>query len=249
MVCFPRLRTVAHPLTLSLSKGVSGTRAPSAAIVLPAQAGEPRPCLPGESRGVSPLARGLGDVPPVIKKLPRAGGGAQPTSQCRPKSPPGPCPCLVSLCRFRAIFRRGSRPPFGPRPRRYDLSPFFDRFNTPQRGLRTTVRSVPGRYDLSPFVDLSVAPQSQAAPASSRHRPPGKNAQHNSKQVKSPFDQGIGGECYRASSRKGRRPAGWPLGWRVAPSVGMIDPASESRPARAAEVTYCVSLSTLPLAP
>ncbi len=27
MVSFPRLRTVAHPLTLSLSKGVSGTQA------------------------------------------------------------------------------------------------------------------------------------------------------------------------------------------------------------------------------
>ena len=130
MVCSPRLRTVAHPLTPFDRLRVSGTRAHSAAIVLPAQAGEPRPCLPGESRGVSPLARGLGDVPPVIKKLPRAGGGAQPTSQCRPKSPPGPCPCLVSLCRFRAIFRRGPRPTFGPRP---TYSP-FSTVSTPPSG-------------------------------------------------------------------------------------------------------------------
>ena len=81
---------------------------------------------------------------------------------------------LVSLCRFRAIFRPGPRPTFGPRPAGYDLSPFSDRFNTPQRGPRPLIRSVPGRYDLSPFVDLSIAPQIQAAPASSRHRPPGK---------------------------------------------------------------------------
>ena len=98
----------------------------------------------------------------------------------RPNPPPGPNPQakaagrLVSLCRFPAIFRPGPRPPFGPRPARYDLSPFFDRFNTPQRGPRPLIRSVPGRYDLSPFVDLSVAPQFQAAPASSRHRPAGK---------------------------------------------------------------------------
>ena len=81
---------------------------------------------------------------------------------------------LVSLCRFRAIFHPARRPTFGPRPARYDLSPFFDRFNTPQRGRPTTDRSVPGRYDLSPFVDLSVAPQTQAGPRSSRHRPPEK---------------------------------------------------------------------------
>ena len=151
---------------------------------------------------------------------PHAPDRATPPAQVPPKPQPdvqaeggpftgaaGRLPCLVSLCRFRAIFDGDPRPSFGLRPGRYDLFPFFDRFNTPQRGPRTTVRSVPGRYDLSPFVDLSVAPQSQAAPASSRHRPPGKNAQHNSKQVKSPFDQGIRGECYRASSRKGRRPA------------------------------------------
>ena len=87
-------------------------------------------------------------------------------------------PCLVSLCRFPAIFRPSPRPPFGPRPARYDLSPFSDRFNTPQQGPRPLIRSMPGRYDLSPFVDLSVAPQSQAAPRPSRHGAAGKSATH-----------------------------------------------------------------------
>ena len=64
----------------------------------------------------------------------------------RPNPPPGPNPQakaagrLVSLCRFPAIFRRGPRPPFGSRPARYDLSPFFDRFNTPQRGPRPLIQ-------------------------------------------------------------------------------------------------------------
>ena len=40
-------------------------------------------------------------------------------------------PCLVSLCRLRAIFHPGPRPPFGSRLRRYVLFPFSDRFNTP----------------------------------------------------------------------------------------------------------------------
>ena len=35
----------------------------------------------GESRGDTPLARGLGDVPPITQKRPRAGGWAQPTSR------------------------------------------------------------------------------------------------------------------------------------------------------------------------
>ena len=131
---------------------------------------------PISRRSPTPNAEGAGPALPC----PKGGSpqGAVPLQ--RPNLPPGPNPQakaagrLVSLCRFRAISRPGPRPTFGPRPRRYDLSPFFDRFNTPQRGPRPLIRSVPGRYDSSPFVDLSVAPQSQAAPASSRHRPPGK---------------------------------------------------------------------------
>ena len=113
---------------------------------------------------------------------------------------------LVSLCRFRAIFHRGPRPPFGSRLGRYDLSPFVDVSDAPQRGRPTTDRPVPGSYGSSPFVHLSVAAQPQAAPRPSRHRGAGKNATDNSKQLKPPFDQGIGGECYRASPRKGPTP-------------------------------------------
>ena len=86
-------------------------------------------------------------------------------------------PCrllLVSLCRFPTIFHRGRRPPFGPRPGRYELFPFVDSFDALQRGRRITLRPVPGRYDLFPFVDLSGAPQTQAAPASSTPAPAGK---------------------------------------------------------------------------
>ena len=149
----------------------------------------------GESRGGHPplsgaASRSGGCAPSYEKKPPRAGGWAQPTSQCRPKVSPWRLPLhppgrLVSLCRFRAIFRRDPRPSFGPRPARYDLFPFFDRFNTPQRGPRPLIRPMPGRYDLSPFVDLSIAPQSQAAPRPSRHGPDGKLRAHHSAQIKS----------------------------------------------------------------
>ena len=97
------------------------------------------------------------------------------------------CPArlqLVSLCRFLPIFHPGRRPPFGPRPRRYDLFLFVDFSDAPQRGRPTTVRPVPGRYDLSPFVDLSSAAQTQAAPRPSRHGGAGKNACHYSIQIK-----------------------------------------------------------------
>ncbi len=87
------------------------------------------------------------------------------------------CPAFVSLCRFRAILHRGPRPSFGPRLGRYDLFPFFDRFNTPQRGPRPLIHPVPGRYDSSPFVDLSAAPQSQAARRPSKQRQPEKRVQ------------------------------------------------------------------------
>ena len=49
------------------------THTTPAAIVLPAQAGTSPP-VKGESRGDAPLARGLGDVPPITQKRPRAGG-------------------------------------------------------------------------------------------------------------------------------------------------------------------------------
>ncbi len=61
-------------------------------------------------RGSPLLARGLGDVPPVIKKPPgrgRAGearaavppgGWAQPTSQCRPNPPPAAARCACRAC-------------------------------------------------------------------------------------------------------------------------------------------------------
>ena len=154
-------------------------------------------------RGKPPLSRAAsrsgGCAPSYEKPLGRGraggaraalppGGWAQPTSQCRPKSP---LPLQAEGYRARpaAVLLAGTCFPlsisghFSPRPSahvrrarpaRYDLSPFFDRFNTPQRGRPTTDRSVPGRYDLSPFVDLSVAPQTQAGPRSSRHRPPEK---------------------------------------------------------------------------
>ncbi len=101
-----------------------------------------------------------------------AGRGTSPFLPPNPPPSPSPqakaagrlrvqgLPCLVSLCRFRAIFHRGPRPPFGSRLGRYDLFPFVDFSDTLQRGRQAPDRPVPGKYDLSPFVDLSVAPQS-----------------------------------------------------------------------------------------
>ena len=43
--------------------------------------------------------------------------------------------CLVCLCRNRTFSRRGPRPTYGPRPRRYDLSAFFGLFNPSNRPL------------------------------------------------------------------------------------------------------------------
>ena len=168
---------------------------------------------PGESRGGFPLWQGVWGMCPHFQKTSEGWvGGPNQRRHADPSLPPplgaGLALRLVSLCRFLAILHRGPRPPFGPRPGRYDLSPFVDFSHALQRGPRPPVRPVPGSYDLSPFVHLSVAPQTQAAPRPSRHRPAGKNAQHNSKQVKPPFDQGIGGECYRASPRKGPTPCG-----------------------------------------
>ena len=154
------------------------------------------PVRGGVQRGSPLLARGLGDVPPVIKNLRGGAGRGKLGRQCRRVGGPNqrrnadpslPLPPqgvgaglalhLVSLCRFRAILHRGPRPSFGPRLGRYDLFPFFDRFNTPQRGPRPPVRPVPGRYGSSPFVDLSAAPQSQAARRPSRQRQPEKRVQ------------------------------------------------------------------------
>ena len=80
-----------------------------------------------------------------------------------------PCPVLFPFVEFTPFLAEARRPTFGPRPRRYDLSPFFDRFNSPQRAPRPLIRPVPVRYDLSAFVDLSVAPQTQAGPRFLRH--------------------------------------------------------------------------------
>ena len=155
----------------------------------------------GVQRGNPPLARGLGDVPPVnqqsseggrvgptndaiptqVLPLPCQGVGAEPAPA---KAGGLPCPCFVRLCRIRAIFRRGPRPTYGPRPATYDLSPFSGHFKPSRMAPRPLIRPVPGSYDLSPFVHLSVAPQTKSAAASSRHRPPGKNAPHNSIQIK-----------------------------------------------------------------
>ena len=170
----------------------------------PAQAGTSTPLPKGESRGGIPLcgcraASRLGDVPPEcavplqrpnLPPQPAEGGAGGTTRMCSPTSTPqsavaqvsqlwvqglAPAPALVSLCRFRAIFRRGPRPTFSPRPRRYDLFPFCRRFNTPRQGPRPLIRPVPGSYGLSPFVDLSVAPQTQAGTRFPRHGPPEKS--------------------------------------------------------------------------
>ncbi len=173
---------------------------------MPTHTRPPTPHLSHPRRSPSSQAEGAGPAPkedhhkvqshfngPISRRSPSSprcgcracpkGGppqGAVPLQ--RPNPPPGPNPQakaagrLVSLCRFPAIFRPGPRPPFGSRPARYDLSPFFDRFNTPQRGPRPLIQAMPGRYDLSPFVDLSVAPQSQAAPRLFQARAGRKNA-------------------------------------------------------------------------
>ena len=84
------------------------------------------------------------------------------------------------------------------------------------------------------WIEPSRAPESR--PQARRGRR--KSATDNSIQLNSPFDQGIGGKNWGGCAGV----AGGPVRW-------YDRPASQGRPARAAEVTYCVSLSTLLLAP
>ena len=124
----------------------------------PSSAGRGTSTPPASDRRCSPTPQAEG------------AGLALPRCGCRA------CPALFPFVDFGPSFTEALGLTFGPRPVRYDLSPFSDRFNTPQRGPRPLIRSVPGKYDSSPFVDLSVAPQSQAAPRPSRHGPPENRA-------------------------------------------------------------------------
>ena len=99
------------------------------------------PHAKGESRGGHPpLARGLGDVPPVMTKTSEGGGWAQPTSQCRPKSLPWQLPC--------ALF------PF------VDYGPFSTETHDPRsaRALADTT--------YSPFSTVSTPPSGALGPSS-----------------------------------------------------------------------------------
>ena len=174
----PPAATSPYPLTPSTPYPTPmHTHTLPAAIVLPAQAGEPR-------RLPRPTAAAAQRRTLRVQSLPRRRPGARP-AKVRVQG----LPCLVSLCPFRAIFRRDPRPPFGSRLGRYDLFPFVDFSDAPQRGRPTTIRPVPGRYDLSPFVDLSVAPQSQAAPRRPRQDQPEKT--HSTIQSKSIPRRGV----------------------------------------------------------
>ena len=145
----------------------------------------------GESRGGHPSGKGSGGCAPSYEKNLRGrAGGPNQRRNADPKSPPGGCRCtrcpaLFPFVDFGPFFTETHAPRSARALADTTLFPFFDRFNTPQRGPRPLIRPVPGRYDLSPFVDLSIAPQSQAAPRPSRHRPDGKLRAHHSAQIKS----------------------------------------------------------------
>ena len=160
---------------------------PHAHLHAPSRATPPAPPL---QQPTTMVAVGTGDD----AALPAQAEGAGPALPCFPLSIPGhlsprpsasvrPAPWqirLVPLCR---LFRRPPTRPSAPRP-----------------ASAWQIRLVL----LCRLVRRASTPSCAASPQAGQ---PGKNAQHNSKQVKSPFDQGIGGECCRASPRKGRRPA------------------------------------------
>ena len=173
------------PLTLSLSKGPH----------LPRRSPTPRHEGAGFALPCFPLSVCGG--PPAMPSAPLRHRGPQIrlVSFCRlfrhpPAGPSAHRPArawqirLVSLCRNPATFRRRRRPTYDAAARTYDLSPFSDRFNTPQRGPWPPVRPVPGRYALFPFVDLSISAQTQSAPRFLRHGPPENRAAHHSAQFK-----------------------------------------------------------------
>ena len=196
MVCSPRLRTVAHPLTLSLSKGVSRTPAHSAAIVLPAQAGEPRPCLPGESRGVFPLsgaASRSGGCAPSYQKTSEGGWGG-PTNVAMPTqvSPwPLPLPCFpLSIS---GHFPPRSSAPVRLAPWQIRLVPLCRLFRRPPTGPSDHRPASAWQIRLVPLCRLVRRASIPSCAGLFQAQAARKNAQHNSKQVKSPFDQGIGG--------------------------------------------------------
>ena len=86
----------------------------------------------GESRGVSPLARGLGDVPPVMKKT-SEGGRVGPTNVAMPAQVlPLPLPCFpLSISRH---FSPGPTAPVRPAPWQIRLVPLFRPFQLPPAG-------------------------------------------------------------------------------------------------------------------
>ena len=70
---------------------------------------------PGESRGGFPLWQGVWGMCPHYPKMPpRAGGWAQPTSQCRPKSPPFGCRACPAPCFPLSVSRHSSPGPSAP---------------------------------------------------------------------------------------------------------------------------------------
>ena len=173
----------------------AGEGAPPASLHPPPQAQPPTATQPPQAEGAGLALPGAVPPPPIPSHPPSPTLPPCPPARARPPHTSRPAvaqrctlrvqgsPCLVSLCRFAAIRRRCRRPPYDAATRTYDLSPFFDRFNTPQQGPRPPVRPMPGRYALFPFVDLSIAPQTQAAPRFLRHGPP-ENRAHHSAQFK-----------------------------------------------------------------
>ena len=144
----------------------------------------------GESRGGHPpLARGLGDVPPVMKET-SEGGRVGPTNVAMPTqvSPwrlplhPLPLPCFpLSISRH---FSPGPTAPVRPAPSQIRLVPLFRPFQLPPAGPSAPhpARACQIRLVfLCRLVRRASNPSWTAFPQARRRE---KNAQHNSTQLK-----------------------------------------------------------------
>ncbi len=138
----------------------------------------------GESRGVSPLARGLGDVPPVMKKT-SEGGRVGPTNVAMPAQVlPLPLPCFpLSISRH---FSPGPTAPVRPAPWQIRLVPLFRPFQLPPTGPSAPHPARAWQIRLVPLCRLvrrATNPSWRAFPQARRRE---KDAQHNSKQFRPP---------------------------------------------------------------
>ncbi len=134
---------------------------------------------------------------PIPRRSPAA-------ARCGCRACPAPCfPLSVS-----GHSSPGPSAPIRPAPWQLRLVPLCRRFPRPPAGPSAPRPASAWQLRLVSLCRLVRRASNPSCTASLQAGPAGKNAQHNSKQVKPPFDQGIGGECYRASPRKGPMPCG-----------------------------------------